>query len=81
MTSSLYYFVIVNRCNFTPDFPPPDNSNQFALPTVVLLNVKAEMKPSSPPVCFRPSGGDETVTVLEHADFQTRTKFSLTLAT
>ena len=70
--------VIVNRCNFTPDFPPPDNSNQFALSTVVLLKVKAEMKPSSLLVCFCLSGGDKTVTVIEHADSQTRTKFSLT---
>ena len=36
------------------------------------------MKPSSPPVCFRLSGGDKAVTVIEHADSQTRTKFSLT---
>ena len=31
---------IVNRCDFTPDFPPPDNSNEFALPIVVLLKLK-----------------------------------------
>ena len=43
---------IVNRCDFTPDFPPPDNSNEFALPTVVLLKLKLKWSPPHPPSVF-----------------------------
>ena len=68
---------IVNRCNFTPGFHLPITRINLLCP-LVFLKVKAEMKPSSTPVCFRLSGGDKTVTVIEHADSQTRIKFSLT---